>query len=147
MNISEILKYFPKGTKLYSPIWGEVEFIEVASSNNIVIKSPDGNEVLFYCSGAYHRNGECVLFPSKDQRDWKELKIGDIMMKKNSKYRPFNNAEECWHEMLKHQPFGWVKTDSGYEPIWHVNEGDDFNATFKGSTFADGTPFGIKEEE
>lgn len=47
MNISEILKYFPKGTKLYSPIWGEVEFIEVASSNNIVIKSPDGNEVLF----------------------------------------------------------------------------------------------------
>ena len=32
-NISEILKYFPKGTKLYSPICGEVEFIEVASSN------------------------------------------------------------------------------------------------------------------
>ena len=87
MNISEILKYFPKGTKLYSPIWGEVEFIEVASSNNIVIKSPDGNEILFYCDGAYHRNGECVLFPSKDQRDWSKfrlpLKRGDIMMKAN----------------------------------------------------------------
>ena len=62
-------------------------------------------------------------------------------------YRPFKNAEECWQEMLKHQPFGWVKTDSGYEPLWHVNEGDDFNLTFKNSTFADGTPFGIKEEE
>lgn len=85
MNIANLLKYCPKGTKLYSPIWGEVEFIEVASSNNIVIKSPDDNEILFYCSGAYHRNGECVLFPSKDQRDWSKfrlpLKRGDIMMK------------------------------------------------------------------
>ena len=68
-------------------------------------------------------------------------------IKPEAKYRPFKNVKECWQEMLKHQPFGWVKTDSGYEPIWHVNEGDDFNATFKGCTFADGTPFGIKEEE
>ena len=68
-------------------------------------------------------------------------------IKPEAKYRPFKNAEECWQEMLKHQPFGWVKTDSGYEPLWHVNEGDDFNLTFKNSTFADGTPFGIKEEE
>ena len=68
-------------------------------------------------------------------------------IKKKQKYRHFANAEECWQEMLKHQPFGWVKTDSGYEPIWHVNEGDDFNATFKYSTFADGTPFGVKTGE
>ena len=68
-------------------------------------------------------------------------------IKPEANYRPFKNVEECWHEMLKHQPFGWVKTDSGYEPIWHVNEGDDFNETFKYSTFADGTPFGIKEEK
>ena len=68
-------------------------------------------------------------------------------IKPEANYRPFKSVEECWHEMLKHQPFGWVKTDSGYEPIWHVNEGDDFNATFKDSTFADGTPYGIKEEE
>lgn len=68
-------------------------------------------------------------------------------IKPEPKYRPFANAEECWQEMMKHQPFGWVKTDSGYEPIWHVNEGDDFNATFKYSTFADGVPFGVKVEE
>lgn len=67
-------------------------------------------------------------------------------IKPEPKYRPFANAEECWQEMLKHQPFGWVKTDEGYEQIWHVNKGDDFNATLKTSTFADGTPFGIKEE-
>jgi len=60
-------------------------------------------------------------------------------------YRPFQNAEECWEEMQKHQPFGWLKTDEGYEQIWHVNKGDDFSATLKHCTFADGTPFGIKE--
>ena len=156
MNIANLLKYCPKGTKLYSPIWGEVEFIEVASSNNIVIKSPDGNEVLFYCSGAYHRNGECVLFPSKDQRDWKELKIGYIMMEKNSKYRPFKNKEECWQEMQKHQPFAWVKEKHSdrYSLITEVNglsikvkEGCLFTDSVKYYTFADGTPFGVKEEE
>ena len=68
-------------------------------------------------------------------------------IKPEPKYRPFRYAKECWQEMQKHQPFGWVKTDSVYEPILHVNECDDFNATFKYSTFADGTPFGIKEEE
>lgn len=67
-------------------------------------------------------------------------------IKPSPKYRPFANAEECWQEMQKHQPFGWVKTDEGYEQIWHVNKGDDFNATLKTCTFADGTPFGIKEE-
>lgn len=70
----------------------------------------------------------------------------DYRIKPSPKYRPFANAEECWQEMQKHQPFGWVKTDEGYEQIWHVNKGDDFNATLKTCTFADGTPFGIKEE-
>ena len=71
----------------------------------------------------------------------------EYRIKPEINYRPFKNAEECWQEMQKHQPFGWIKTDSGYEPIWHVNECDDFNATFKYSTFADGTPFGAKVEE
>lgn len=85
--------------------------------------------------------------------DWTEMKEleywvnVEYRIKPEPKYRPFANVEECWTEMQKHQPFGWVKTDSGYEPIWHVNEGDDFNATFKYSTFADGTPFGVKTGE
>lgn len=70
----------------------------------------------------------------------------DYRIKPEPKYRPFKDAEECWQEMQKHEPFGWVKTDEGYEQIWHVNKGDDFNATLKTCTFADGTPFGIKEE-
>lgn len=81
--------------------------------------------------------------------DDNNLSFGDgveYRIKPEPKYRPFKNKEECWREMQKHQPFGWVKTDEGYEQIWHANKGDDFNATFKTCTFADGTPFGIKEE-
>ena len=101
---------------------------------------------------------ECRTKPSalskswQDMNEWTEMKEiefwnnTEYRVKSEPKYRPFNNAEECWAEMKKHQPFGWVKTDSVYEPILHVNECDDFNATFKYSTFADGTPFGVKVE-
>lgn len=75
-----------------------------------------------------------------------DLSPENYRIKREPKYRPFANAEECWQEMQKHQPFGWVKTDEGYELIWHVNKGENFNATLKTCTFADGTPFGIKEE-
>lgn len=75
-----------------------------------------------------------------------DLSPENYRIKREPKYRPFANAEECWQEMQKHQPFGWVKTDQGYELIWHVNKGENFNTTLKTCTFADGTPFGIKEE-
>ena len=101
---------------------------------------------------------ECRTKPSSVKgtdvpNDWTEMKEIEFWnnieyrVKPETKYRPFKDAEDCWQEMQKHQPFGWIKTDSGYEPIWHVNECDDFNATFKYSTFADGTPFGAKVEE
>ena len=81
-------------------------------------------------------------------------------IKPESKYRPFANAEECWQEMQKHQPFGWLKhkeekenyhilkiTDSRISMIDVCEEVTfyDYNETFKQYTFADGTPFGIKE--
>ena len=103
-----------------------------------------------------HRNGESGLFPSKDQSDGKELEVVDIMMEKNSKYRPFKNKEECWQEMQKHQPFAWVKEKHSdrYSLITEVNglsikvkEGCLFTDSVKYYTFADGTPFGVKMEE
>ena len=96
-------------------------------------------------------DGKQIQYKDGDGK-WKDIKdpiwsrANEYRIKPEPKYRSFHNAEECWQEMLKHQPFGWVKTDEGYEQIWHVNKGDDFNATLKTSTFADGTPFGIKEE-
>lgn len=101
---------------------------------------------------------ECRTKPSAVKgtdvpNDWTEMKEieywnnTEYRIKPEVKFRPFANVEECWAEMQKHQPFGWLKTDEGYEQIWHVNEGDDFSATLKYCTFADGTPFGVKVEE
>ena len=71
----------------------------------------------------------------------------EYRIKPEVKYRPFKSVAECWQEMQKHEPFGWVKTDEGYEQVWHVNRDDDFDTTFRTCTFADGTPYGIKEEK
>lgn len=69
-NIAEILKNAPKGLKLYSPLFGEVEFIEVSKNNMIYIEHP-GSE-LFYEDGRFYEitNSECLLFPSKEHRTW-----------------------------------------------------------------------------
>lgn len=64
-------------------------------------------------------------------------------------YRPFKNKDECWNEMQKHQPFGWFrhKHISCYEPIRvDISEDTSFKALFNIYNFADGTPFGIKED-
>lgn len=83
MNIAEILKYCPKYTKLYSPTWGNVKLIEVTSTKVIIIKVCNYTEELT-SDGRYSDKGECVIFPSKDQRDWSKFKLpvkrGDIMM-------------------------------------------------------------------
>lgn len=84
--------------------------------------------------------------------------VWNYRIKSKSKYRPFKNAEECWQEMQKHQPFGWVKYQCDFFQIIHVDDNSigygsacgtilhsKFEDIFKDSTFADGTPFGIRE--
>ena len=84
MNVAEILKYCPKGTKLYSTVFGEVKFSEIYPNNMIVVITKDDCKRVFHKDGSYSEYGECVLFPSKDQRDWDEFRLpvkrGDIMM-------------------------------------------------------------------
>ena len=86
-------------------------------------------------------------------------------IKPEPKYRPFKTQEECWNEMLKHQPFGWVKSKKSerHFSIGSVLWDNDFNdvfvtfafdgmlgrsskSVFEDFTFDDGTPFGIKDE-
>ena len=56
--------------------------------------------------------------------------------------------KECWEEMKKHQPFGWIKivTSGEFLHLLSIGISTDFNAYFNTYTFADGSPFGIKEE-
>ena len=67
-------------------------------------------------------------------------------VKPELKYRPFKTKEECWNEMLKHKPFGWVKDEDGqYIHVVSVRDEKSFNYWFENYTFTDEAPFGIKE--
>ena len=109
-----------------------------------------------------------------DNREWQDLIIGSIKfdckpscyrIKPEPKYRPFKTKEECWNEMQKHQPFGWLKLKKNgrFHCIGEVSWSDEFkivtiplstseslsrssDSVFDGYTFADGAPFGVMEE-
>ena len=84
--------------------------------------------------------------------------IENYRIKPKPRYRPFKNQEECWVEMLKHQPFGWIRNNDTQRlcnigSIGRNNCGvviDKsilyFDLGFNTCNFIDGTPFGIKEE-
>ena len=90
-NLISILKHCPEGTKLYSPIYGEVTFTAISGRNKILGKATKWDREIV--TVAFTRLGrlsgefsdsECVLFPSKDQRDWDKFRIptkkGDVIM-------------------------------------------------------------------
>lgn len=87
------------------------------------------------------------------------FKSFEYRIKPEPKYRPFKDAKECMAEMLKHQPFGWITSQGAFFYIIYIEDklfsyGSacgtilhiEFNDVLKRFTFADGTPFGIKEE-
>ena len=114
------------------------------------------------CNDNHLGNGEWVT-TDNPSFNWDKYAY---RIKPEPKYRPFKTQEECWNEMLKHQPFGWIKDDYKYIHITSVfkdeiecnpDEDDDSNLhaciikftsvyNEQGYTFADGEPFGIKEE-
>ena len=79
-------------------------------------------------------------------------------IKPESKYKPFKTKEECWNEMHKHPDFGWVKfcnsicfiQNISFNKITVISDEEICSTSFEGGftnmKFADGTPFGIKEE-
>ena len=90
MNIAEILKYCPRDYKLYSPLFGEVTFSDITENKIKVYNLNKYCIYNFYHDGTFNIiNGvestrECMLFPSKDQRDWSKFRLpvkrGDIIM-------------------------------------------------------------------
>lgn len=88
-------------------------------------------------------------------KNCEEIEITDeqiLSLELTESCRPFKDKDECWREMHKHQPFGWIYRGSKYRQILAVGEVGirlaDLFLTFDQAvddTFADGTPFGIKE--
>lgn len=80
MNIAEILKDCPKGTRLYSPIYGEVRYLYIDTNSKYpIIGESDSDDctITFTSDGRLNANydGECMLFPSKENRNWSTFKV------------------------------------------------------------------------
>ena len=100
----------------------------------------DGKAIQYRCDGKYSDIKTILLGEL-------EINSARYRIKPEPKYRPFANADECWNEMQKHQPFGWVKykDENKYTTYCNIDGNCDFEADFDDFTFVDGTPFGIKE--
>lgn len=125
---------------------------ETAKRIKIMQAFVDGKQIEFKdCMGCWRE----AKNPSWDWNSGERYRI-----KPELKYRPFKDAEECWQEMQKHQLFGWLKDkeDGHYTLITAINKTEVDQIALNGNTgwlfcsiskfytFADGTPFGIKEE-
>lgn len=83
INIAKILKNKPKGTRLYSPIFGECVFDFIQNTtNDVCVKKHNGKKAYFNSEGLYNTLGECLLFPSKEMHDWRKFswKKGDVLI-------------------------------------------------------------------
>ena len=129
IDLTKILKDCPKGTKLYSPIFGEVDFIKIHNGAEypIITKkgayNPNFTEKGFY----YADEGEeCLLFPSKEQRDWS--KFTAPWYKKN-KFNP---------KTLKPFDKVMVRDDNCYEWVCTIfsHQGDDYGYPYNTSSGA-----------
>lgn len=82
LNLYEILKHCPVGTKFWSPVWGDVFLLEIKEKREgeafipIVITAFGFKDISLFSDGRYSldEKAECVIFPSKDQRDWSKFK-------------------------------------------------------------------------
>lgn len=117
--------------------------------------------------------GKQIQYVDSETEDWADIESPiwnwdtyDYRIKPEPEYRPFKDADECWQEMLKHQPFGWTKKTCGHCNFLHImelystgiviNMVDNFGCfknlletyglAFAEITFADGAPFGVKED-
>lgn len=106
INIAEILSKQPNGTKLYSPLCGEVVFDHITvEGNHIICRSrniPGSGSVGFTSDGRFYdgkgrvaSDGECLLFPSEALRQWDvtQFENGDIIVvKEYDRFREFPNT-------------------------------------------------------
>ena len=124
---------------------------EARKAAEVMLAYANGEEIETLCFGEYIPCED----PSFNWVDGKSIK--NYRIKPKPRYRPFKTQEECWNEMLKHQPFGWVRSKKCNALLWNItsiNKDDitiicdyyKFHRAFECFEFTDGTPFGIKEE-
>ena len=123
IDLTKILDGCPEGTKFYSTVYGEVAFVEMTNANHFPIKlkyytidkfalttlvTKDG-QIEYDC------NGECTLFPSKDQRDWSKFE------------RFWDKPKVEKFDPRTLQPFNKVLVRDINTSNWYVDFFSDFN--------------------
>lgn len=105
INVAEKLKDCPKGTKLYSPLFGEVELVRIDMENHrfsIIVKVSEYgipySVVTFTAEGKWYdaEQSECLLFPSKDNRDWNKFNLSVNTLKPFDKVLVRDGIDEKW---------------------------------------------------
>lgn len=113
---------------------------------------------LFIYTNMYFAKGSSMVYFSN--HDYKEITADEILSLELTEpsYRPFKDKDECWNEMLKHHPFGWIKSKQfgSYALLGNIGKviirstdechKDSMDYIYDNYTFTDGTPFGIKED-
>lgn len=95
LNLVEILKDCPKGTKLYSTVYGEVRLTDIKSNHEYPVKYITSNSLLYSVTAQgllfSKFDGECTLFPSREQRDWSKFKVKEPKFDPNT-LNPFDKV-------------------------------------------------------
>ena len=131
-------------------------------SGSTEVENTESPFLFIYPNMSFSRCNDMGYFSNNIKREISAEEILSLELTKPT-YRPFKTQEECWNEMLKHQPFGWIKAKDSGSPmligniylnideevyiVWaHNGSVNSASDTFYNFTFADGTPFGIKED-
>ena len=91
INLCQILKDCPKGTKLWSPIWGDITFETIDAFDGLVYVLKHKGVHIILDNGKFDADGECIIFPSKDQRDWSKFKA-PIKRFNPEEFKPFDKV-------------------------------------------------------
>ena len=91
INLCQILKDCPKGTKLWSPIWGDITFETINAFDGLVYVLKHKGVHIILDNGKFDADGECIIFPSKDQRDWNKFKA-PIKRFNPEEFKPFDKV-------------------------------------------------------
>ena len=141
INIAELLKEAPKDMKLYSPLFGEVEFCAVDTADStIVVRTGHGNKEWFSMTGKYKINkshflysdSECLLFPSKECRTWENFelpvkpnfKVGDWITDGTCKVKITDiNNTHYWYS--KNCILGEIESINKKYHLWTIQDAKD----------------------
>lgn len=134
LNLVEILKDCPKGTKLYSTVYGEVEFdgINKREEYPVRYRNSGGTKLTVTAQGLMfsNYNGECTLFPSREERDWSKFKqlvkpkfkVGDKIINSLCDWMGYSVVQGTISEITDDK---YIFTDSSYlsisnQDIWEL---------------------------